>query len=246
MANALMSWLVPGIIGGLGLMQNSAAQSSANNAVSFEEKAAAPGLAANQQLLQNAEAYNPAVQNQAAISQAQSQTQNTLANAIKGIQAQYASQGGTPGASTASDVQAQSATNQVLGPFAQQVATMIANEPMQKASMLQTVSQSAVGEMAPTYFKNAEVQSANAPTASAGFLGQAVSNLLKQLTPGTTGSNPTSAPNPTTALGVPTDMAQWGTAPQSGQTTGQALGLQQTIQQLLGGTTGSNPLIVSP
>ena len=232
---------MPAVIGGLGLLQNSDAQSSANKAVSFQEQAAAPGIAANQQLLQNAENYNPAQQNQAAINQAESQTQNTLANAIKQINAQYAGAGGTPGASTANDVQAQSATNQVLGPFAQQVAAMIANEPMQKAQMLQTVSQSAVGEMAPTYFKNAEIQSASAPTASAGMLGQAVQQFLKTLSPGTTGTSPTGQPfTPSSSTGNWNNVDFTNPDALSG---GSGNTLLQGLQGIFGGT-GSNPLSV--
>lgn len=169
-------------------MQNSDAQSSANKATSAAEKAAEPGLEANNALLQLAKAYNPSQSNQVAIDQATAQTQNTLGNTLKGLGAGYAASGGVPGNSSAFNVTAQQATNQTLGPFAQWVAQLKANEPMQKMQAYQAVNQGQTGQLAQSYFKNAEFAQNNAPTGALNLLAQGIGKMIN---PGTAGSSPT-------------------------------------------------------
>jgi hypothetical protein len=177
---------LPVVMGGLGLLQQSQANSNINKGISAAKAADAPKIAAQNKLLGLADAYDPNAEMQYSIDQATAQTAETLRRSLGLLGGDYRLSGGTPGNSTAFNVRAQRATDQTLGPFATWVAQQKAGATQKKAAMYNQVFNASPGQTSDAYFKAAQLDT-GAPTASIQLMAQGIDKIIGQKVPTNTG-----------------------------------------------------------
>lgn len=170
------------------------AQNKANDynsrAVALEEDKyntfSRPALEKMWSLFQN---YDPAREGQAGVQQATAQTEETIQNALKGLRADYAKGGGTPGQSSEYGVRAQGMTNRAADPLRAYLAEAAGNPTQKKMQMLMAVlGQASPGNMSSTYFNAAQNASAlGGPGGDFTQVAQLISDAFRQKKPGMAG-----------------------------------------------------------
>lgn len=159
--------LVPGVLGGLGLLQaNQSQQDAANLQKQGLRKQGAVDdfrLGEMRKMGALADGYDPNRETAASIKQAGDVTQYTLANALRNMGSEYRSGGGVPGLSSEYMTNATSTANRVLDPLKAFAAEQASTATQRKAQLLSMASGAAPGNVADTYFRAASSMPQTSP-----------------------------------------------------------------------------------
>lgn len=127
-----------------------------------------------QELFNLAQGYNPSAETAQAGQFATDKASAALQNALAGLASRYTQSGGVPGLSSAYTVNAQRATDNILGPLAATLAELKANEYSKKMNAFALAAGSGPGQLGSSQFVNTYLQ-------QAGSYGMAASEGLMQL-----------------------------------------------------------------
>lgn len=100
--------------------------------------------------------YDPVAEGRSGVEHAKATTEETIQNALKGLRADYAKGGGTPGQSSEYGVRATGMTNRAADPLRSYMAEAMGNPTAKKVQMLMTImGQASPGNLSSTYFNAA-------------------------------------------------------------------------------------------
>lgn len=178
--------------GVLGLLQASNAQKQQGRYINSAIAAQQPQIAAQNQILQNAEAYDPAQQDKLAFSAANQNAGQTLSSQLGSMLGNFTQGGGQPAGDTAFNLASQGAANRVMDPLRMWAAQQVALEPQKKADALSAVFRAPAGQISDTYFNAAKFAGGNAdPSGSINALVNALSKMGQPAVgPGGTAAGP--------------------------------------------------------
>lgn len=169
---------------GLGLLGLDQQNDEANRRNSLEERGMAvqeavanPQIEALKRLLSLAQGFDPMAEGRAGVEQAGRETQQNIQAALRGLNTDFLTGGGTPGQSSAFNVRAQKMTDDAADPLRAYLARAYSNPTEQRMNMFMRVLGSAPGDLAGNYFKMAGQHQPDYSGAM-GLLGQGLGNLV--------------------------------------------------------------------
>lgn len=149
---AALPWVLPTAVGALGLYNSN---KQANAARSAGNQMLAPQKAAQTDIYNLAHNYNPAAEDQQAISAANQNANLTFQKSLGDLNGNFLSAGGSPTGDTAFNVNATNAGNRAIDPLRAYTAQLLSTESQRKADMLGRVFGAQAGQIANTYFQQA-------------------------------------------------------------------------------------------
>lgn len=164
----------------LNYLQGQKAQAAANAAMAPQKALDMQRLEALKALFGQAQAYDPARDTAAAGDFARQQAAKTLADALSSLSARYSQGGGVPGLSTAYLVNAQKATDNVLGPLAATLAQLKAEEQNKKLQALALAAGTGPGELGSSRFADVYLRQAGQYGSNTAASLEGLVNLLAQ------------------------------------------------------------------
>lgn len=142
------------ILGGLGLLSGITQQNRQANlqrdAINSAKEADAPLAEARRRLLELANSYNPAAENEAAYNFANQRASQSAQDGLQNLRARFMAGGGSPAGDTEFNVRSEGLLRGVMDPLRAQLMSMKAGETAQKAAMYQTVAGIPAGNLAST------------------------------------------------------------------------------------------------
>lgn len=146
------AWAVPSAIGALGLYQSNQQASAARRAGNAAGK---PTLAAQNDLYNLAQSYDPHTESLRAIAGANQNASQVFQESLKSANGNFLSSGGSPTGDTAFNVNATNAGNRAIDPLRAFSAQLLSSETSRKADMFSRVFGAPVGNIANSYFQQA-------------------------------------------------------------------------------------------
>lgn len=157
-----IAWLLPALLGGVGLWQANEQGKKQDRALANAEDLDRRRLELEEPLLRRqadianilfnlAENYNPQGEIDRDVDYASKKTQQTIEQALRNMNAEYRSSGGTPGDSTEFNVRAQGMTNDIADPLREYAARMQGSATQRKIAAYQSAIGAPAGSMGDVY-----------------------------------------------------------------------------------------------